>query len=34
MDNEQVFSAIASEKGAVSDEQVDGLVGDMCPVSD
>ena len=34
MVNEQVFSAIASEKGAVSDEQVDGLVGDMCPVSD
>ena len=34
MGNEQVFSAIASEKGAVSDEQVDGLIGDMCPVSD
>ncbi len=34
MDNEQVFSAIASEKGVVSDEQVDGLVSDMCPVSD
>ena len=33
MDNEQVFSAIASEKGAVSDEQVGGLVADMCPVS-
>ena len=34
MGNEQVFSAIASEKGVVSDEQVDGLVSDMCPVSD
>ncbi len=34
MGNEQVFSAIASEKGVVSDEQVDSLVSDMCPVSD
>ena len=34
MGNEQVFSAIAPEKGAVSDDQVDGLIGDMCPVSD
>ncbi len=34
MDKEQVFSAIAPEGGAVSDEQVGGLIADMCPAAD
>jgi nickel-dependent lactate racemase len=33
-DKEQVFSAIAPEGGAVSDEQVAGVVSDLCPATD